>query len=247
MAFIVPMSGYDTSNDEAKMRDVGSMSEIRGMTETTETTETTESPSTLENNFKETFGSWVQAIGTVVSAIANPPAFVPDDEASDNLDLIGNTLQGTGNAVVADGEEPGTLDQAGNAIQAIGNSTVITGLLRVFPEETSDILIINGNFIQALGGGVSAADITENEPYEGLNIAGNLLQLLGNSLQGLAGIIELKNGDSQQESGFQTSQGEEVDPVYIQVLGSWIQAIGAVLTLIAQLLSNAAGGDEESP
>ena len=83
---------------------------------------------------------------------------------ANNLDVVGNTLQGTGNALIADGEEAFTLDQIGSAVQAIGNSTVIIGLISTFSRDTKDRLIINGNFIQALGGGVSAADITENAP-----------------------------------------------------------------------------------
>ncbi|MFJ7744207.1 DUF6944 family repetitive protein [Peribacillus sp. NPDC097295] len=270
----------------------------------------------MSNEFKETFGSWLQAIGTVLSAIANTPSLVSDYDSANNLDIVGNTLQGTGNALIADGEEAFTLDQIGSAVQAVGNSTVITGLIGTFSDDTNDLLIIDGNFIQALGGGVSAADITENSPAEGLNIVGNLLQLIGNSLQALSGIIELKredtdpslesqgngsqgNGNSgngnkgngnqgygkqgngnkgngnqgygsqgyggsgygmqgygnlgygsqgygSQGNGNQDDDGGGLDPQTIQTLGSWIQAIGAVLTLIAQLISNEEGesGDE---
>lgn len=202
----------------------------------------------MSNQFKETFGSWVQAIGTVLSAVANTPTLVSDEDSATNLDVVGNVLQGTGNAVIADGEEAFTLDQIGSAIQAIGNSTVIAGLIGDFSEETKEILVIDGNFIQALGGGVSAADITENSPAEGINIVGNLMQTLGNSLQALAGIIDLKNDNQNlsmenQESGNigYRSEGNsegQLDSQTIQVLGSWIQAIGAILTLIAQLISN---------
>ncbi|MFJ7637390.1 DUF6944 family repetitive protein [Peribacillus sp. NPDC097206] len=235
----------------------------------------------MSNEFKETFGSWLQAIGTVLSAIANTPTLISDYDSANNLDVVGNTLQGTGNALIADGEEAFTLDQIGSAVQAIGNSTVITGLIGTFSDDTNDLLIINGNFIQALGGGVSAADITENAPAEGINIVGNLMQLLGNSLQALSGIIELKRentnpsleskGNGSQGSGNQGygskgngsqgngnqgygSQGNgnqgynegQLDPETLQTLGSWIQAIGAVLNLIAQLISNEEGesGDE---
>ncbi|MGE7779499.1 DUF6944 family repetitive protein [Peribacillus sp. NPDC097264] len=222
----------------------------------------------MGNQFKETFGSWVQAIGTVLSAIANTPTLVPEEETATNLDVVGNVLQGTGNAVIADGEEAFTLDQIGSAIQAIGNSTVITGLIGDFSDETKQILVIDGNFIQALGGGVSAADITENSPAEGINIVGNILQAVGNSLQALAGIIDLKSGDQDLSAGQgygnqgnaslggqgygSLGYGDEgngnngnsegqLDSQSIQVLGSWIQAIGAILTLIAQLISNESG------
>ena len=198
----------------------------------------------MSNQFKETFGSWVQAIGTVLSAIANTPTLISDEDSATNLDVVGNTLQGTGNAVIADGEEAFTLDQIGSAVQAIGNSTVIVGLVSDFSAETKDLLIINGNFTQALGGGVSAADITENTPEQGLNIVGNLLQAVGNSLQALAVIIDLKSKDPNNSVGSRGGNEGQLDEETIQVLGSWIQAIGSVLTLIAQLKSNQAGESE---
>ena len=222
----------------------------------------------MSNQFKETVGSWVQAIGTVLSAIANTPTLVPEEDSATNLDVVGNVLQGTGNALIADGEESLTLDKIGSSVQAIGNSTVIIGLIGDFSEETKQKLVIDGNFIQALGGGVSAADITENSPVEELNIVGNLLQTIGNSLQAIAGIIDLKSGDQElsagqgygnQGNGSLGGQGYgsldygdegngnkgngegQLDSQSIQVLGSWIQAIGAILTLIAQLISNESG------
>lgn len=205
------------------------------------------------NQFLDTVGSWVQAIGTVLSAIANTPTLVPEEDSATNLDVVGNVLQGTGNALIADGEEGLTLNKIGSSVQAIGNSTVITGLIGDFPEETKERLVIDGNFIQALGGGVSAADITENSPAEGINIVGNLLQTIGNSLQAFAGIIDLKSGDEElsagqgygkQGNGNQGDGESQLDSQTIQVLGSWIQAIGAILTLIAQLIQNEEGESE---
>lgn len=205
------------------------------------------------NQFLETVGSWVQAIGTVLSAIANTPTLVPEEDSATNLDVVGNVLQGTGNALIADGEEGLTLNKIGSSVQAIGNSTVITGLIGDFPEETKEKLVIDGNFLQALGGGVSAADITENSPAEGINIVGNLLQTIGNSLQAFAGIIDLKSGDEElsagqgygnQGNGNQGDGESQLDSQTIQVLGSWIQAIGAILTLIAQLIQNEEGESE---
>ncbi|MGE7601059.1 DUF6944 family repetitive protein [Peribacillus sp. NPDC097675] len=202
----------------------------------------------MSNEFKETFGSWVQAIGTVLSAIANTPTFVSDEHSSTNLDVVGNVLQGTGNAVIADGEEAFTLEQIGSAVQAVGNSSVVMGLISDFSQDTKDRLIINGNFIQAVGGGVSAADITENAPDQALNIVGNLLQAVGNSLQALATIIDLNSVD--QNESFESFGGQVgsdgLDEESIQVLGSWIQAIGSILTLIAQLKSNQSDESDES-
>lgn len=212
----------------------------------------------MDNQFKETFGSWTQAIGTVVSAVAGTPSNVLDEEFRKNLDLIGNELQATGNALLADAEETWSLDKFGNIIQAIGNSTVILGLVIDFDEITKQELIIKGNLIQALGGGTALAGAYENpdEPEQAFNATGNLLQVIGNSMQAMGGIAELKNSilekdqDKDQEQEEQDKEQEQQkyqypyleekpsDAELIQVMGGWVQAVGSVISLIGQLRSN---------
>ncbi|MEC0345868.1 DUF6944 family repetitive protein [Peribacillus frigoritolerans] len=212
----------------------------------------------MDNQFKETFGSWTQAIGTVVSAVAGTPSNVLDEEFRKNLDLIGNELQATGNALLADAEETWSLDKFGNIIQAIGNSTVILGLVIDFDEVTKQELIIKGNLIQALGGGTALAGAYENpdEPEQAFNATGNLLQVIGNSMQAMGGIAELKNSilekdqDKGQEQAEQDKEQEQQkyqypyledkssDAELIQVMGGWVQAVGSVISLIGQLRSN---------
>ncbi|WP_241663252.1 DUF6944 family repetitive protein [Peribacillus simplex] len=211
----------------------------------------------MDSQFKETFGSWTQAIGTVISAVAGTPSKVLDEEFRTNLDLIGNELQATGNALLADAEETWSLDKFGNIIQAIGNSTVILGLVIDFDEITKQELIIKGNLIQALGGGTALAGAYENpdEPEQAFNATGNLLQAIGNSMQAIGGIAELKNSilekdqdkDQEQEEGkeqelqkYQYPYLEEKpsDAESIQVMGGWVQAVGSVISLIGQLRSN---------
>lgn len=212
----------------------------------------------MDNQFKETFGSWTQAIGTVISAVAGTPSNVLDEEFRKNLDLIGNELQATGNALLADAEETWSLDKLGNIIQAIGNSTVILGLVIDFDEITKQELIIKGNLIQALGGGTALAGAYENpdEPEQAFNATGNLLQVIGNSMQAMGGIAELKNSilekdqDKDQEQEEQDKEQEQQkyqypyleekpsDAELIQVMGGWVQAVGSVISLIGQLRSN---------
>ncbi|MCT4478594.1 hypothetical protein N0U24_15895 [Peribacillus frigoritolerans] len=212
----------------------------------------------MDSQFKETFGSWTQAIGTVISAVAGTPSKVLDEEFRTNLDLIGNELQATGNALLADAEETWSLDKFGNVIQAIGNSTVILGLVIDFDEITKQELIIKGNLIQALGGGTALAGAYENpdEPEQAFNATGNLLQAIGNSMQAIGGIAELKNSilekdqDKDQEQEEQDKEQElqkyqypyleekPSDAESIQVMGGWVQAVGSVISLIGQLRSN---------
>ncbi|CAH0311111.1 MULTISPECIES: DUF6944 family repetitive protein [Peribacillus] len=212
----------------------------------------------MDNQFKETFGSWIQAIGTVISAIAGTPSDVLDEEFRNNLDLIGNELQATGNALLADAEETWSLNKFGNQLQAIGNSTVILGLVIDFDEVTKQELIIKGNLIQALGGGTALAGAYENpdEPEQAFNVTGNLLQVIGNSMQAIGGIAELKNSvlekDKEKDQKEEEQEKEQElqkyqypyleekpsDAELIQATGGWVQAVGSVISLIGQLRSN---------
>lgn len=171
----------------------------------------------MSNEWKATFGSWVQAIGTTLSAIGSTPSINIPAPLAKELNLVGNVMQATGNSLVADSIDHFTLNKLGNEIQAIGNSTVITGIVIDFNEKIKRDLNIKGNLLQALGGGVALADALGHEPNENelSNIYGNLLQAIGNSLQALSG----RTGDDAQE---------------VNAIGSWIQAIGSVISALGQ-------------
>lgn len=172
----------------------------------------------MSNKEKAVFGAWIQAIGTVTAAVGSTPSKVLTDQQLENLNLWGNVLQGTGNAILADTEETFTLNKIGNMIQAIGNSTVVTGIIIDFSESTKSLLDIQGNLLQATGGGTALADaFGEERSIEQLySIYGNLLQVIGNSMQAIAGGMELRNED----------------PGNLNVAGSWIQAIGSIISAI---------------
>lgn len=88
--------------------------------------------------------------------------------------------------------------------------------------QTEQKLIITGNWIQALGSFVGLTDEFFDHTAAGRieNIIGGLLQGIGNSLQAIGGTEQLKGLSSQQNLG---------------TIGSWIQATGAVLSLIGQV------------
>ncbi|WP_043932604.1 DUF6944 family repetitive protein [Bacillus sp. EB01] len=183
----------------------------------------------MNNQSKEILGSWIAAIGTISSAIGSTPSHFINSDLRKNLDLWGNVLQATGNALEADGQGAVSLEKLGNEIQSIGNVTVISGLISNFEKEIEQKLIISGNLIQALGGLVSLADELEDPTASGqlYNIIGNLLQSIGNSLQAIAGTYELKN----EQKGYKIHK----NPESLEVSGSWIQAIGSVISLIGQI------------
>ncbi|HDR4464993.1 DUF6944 family repetitive protein [Bacillus cereus group sp. MYBK249-1] len=206
----------------------------------------------MENQFKEIFGAWVAAIGTITSAIGSTPFDFISSNVRKDLNIYGNVLQAVGNALEADGQGEVSLEQIGNEIQSIGNVTVISGLIIEFKEETQIKLVIAGNWTQALGGLTALADEFEDtsDKDESLNIIGNLLQSIGNSLQAIGGIEELKsirNEDCSNKEGTvndvekdidtqinnETSENEEGK--LIDIIGSWVQAVGSVISLIGQI------------
>ncbi|MCU5682783.1 hypothetical protein OCF64_13030 [Bacillus wiedmannii] len=206
----------------------------------------------MENQFKEIFGAWVAAIGTITSAIGSTPFDFISSSVRKDLNVYGNVLQAVGNALEADGQGEVSLEKIGNEIQSIGNVAVISGLIIDFKEETQIKLVIAGNWTQALGGLTALADEFEDtsDKDESLNIIGNLLQSIGNSLQAIGGIEELKsirNEDRSNKEGNvndvekdidtqvnnQTNENEEGK--LIDIIGSWVQAVGSVISLIGQI------------
>ncbi|WP_077622384.1 DUF6944 family repetitive protein [Sediminibacillus massiliensis] len=56
----------------------------------------------MGNQQKAVLGAWIQAIGTVIAAIGSTPTTHLPQKLLQDLNLIGNVLQGTGNALMAD-------------------------------------------------------------------------------------------------------------------------------------------------
>lgn len=114
------------------------------------------------NKLKALFGSWEQAIGTILSAISSSPTSKISETLQTNFSLLGNVMQATGNALIADSEKKLNLNKIGNEIQAVGNSAVIVGLLIQFNECINIELSIKGNFFQAVGSVLSLPDLLED-------------------------------------------------------------------------------------
>lgn len=174
----------------------------------------------MSNEQKATFGAWVAAIGTVLAAIGSTPIKSIPENTLRSFNLVGNEMQATGNALEADAIEEFSLTKAGNEIQAIGNVTVIAGIVIDFNDIIKQELNIKGNLLQALGGSAALYDsFNEEHSMEVLySIYGNLLQIIGNSLQAISGILEINDRDSGN----------------INVVGSWIQAIGSIISALVQ-------------
>ncbi|PPA69311.1 DUF6944 family repetitive protein [Jeotgalibacillus proteolyticus] len=180
------------------------------------------------NDLQLVQGSFITAIGTVTAAFGSTPSLVPVKENRWALELCGNTLQATGNAIEADAEGTRTVEVMGKEIQSLGNITVIAGLLQDLETERSLRYIIAGNLLQATGALVSFSDQIYDDPYPGkaLIITGSLLQAAGNSIQAVAGIYMLKD----------LRLGLQENPAHLTLLawGAWVQAAGTILAFIGQ-------------
>ncbi len=174
---------------------------------------------------------WIQAIGTVMSAIGSTPLKNMPDQVSKSLNLWGNVLQAAGNSLQVNQEKQITLDKVGNQIQAFGNVTVVAGMVLNISEDTNQKLIITGNWFQALGGLLAFADGLDAHPPNASNTVGNLMQSIGNSLQAVGGVMELEESEKNKYAiKIKTGETKESGGNRLDVIGSWIQAIGSVLT-----------------
>lgn len=176
---------------------------------------------------------WIQAIGTVMSAIGSTPLKNMPDQVGTSLNLWGNVLQAAGNSLQADQIRKITLNKVGNQIQATGNVTVVAGMVLNNSEETNQKLIITGNWFQALGGLMAFADGLDADPPNASNIVGNLMQSIGNSLQAVGGVMDLEESEKNKYAKkIKTGETKESEGESLDVIGSWIQAIGSVLTAL---------------
>ncbi|MFF3023159.1 DUF6944 family repetitive protein [Gottfriedia sp. NPDC057948] len=192
---------------------------------------------------KAIVGSVIVSIGTIIAAIGSTPSNYIKSSVRDDLSLIGNVLQATGNGI--DAEAEGTVLRAvGKETTASGNITVTSGLVFDIPKEASYKLFIAGNLLQALGLGVNVGEAIELEPFPGQSesIVGSITQIIGNTLQAFGwseALFELKEENKQKNIGFyegylRKSNGQSESETIVAT-GSWIQAIGSVISVIGAI------------
>ncbi|ODG92812.1 hypothetical protein BED47_18010 [Gottfriedia luciferensis] len=186
----------------------------------------------------EVIGAWVNAIGTISSAISSTPMRGLRGEnrkrwedISFHLDFGGNSFQAIGNLIEAFLGEPSVIEDAGEIIQASGNVTVLFSLLaaeaeeeKVEEEKDADRAIklnITGNAQQAFGGLIAALEEVSSEDFDVSGFMGNFLQAIGNTLQVLGGLVELEIEDLKdylEETGQVEQPSDLSDGVIFDVL-----------------------------
>lgn len=218
----------------------------------------------------EVLGAWVSAIGTISSAIsATPMRRLKGKEReeweniSELLEFAGNSFQAIGNIISAFLGESSPLEVTGEIIQSSGNITVLFSLIKAKENIKKAIkLSITGNSQQAFGALLAALDELTDDEIDITGVSGNILQSIGNTLQAIAGLIELelvklkeifKKGPEGEvsdlsdgvifnelqeflgeiESNELVKQYEEL-VLLLKYSGSWIQAAGSIVTVYAE-------------
>jgi hypothetical protein len=191
----------------------------------------------MEDESKALVGSVIVSIGTITAAIGSTPSNYIKSSVRDDLSIIGNVLQATGNGLDADVE--GTvLRPTGKLIGASGNIAVVSGLVFDIRKEASYNLFVAGNLLQALGQGVNIGDVANLTPFPGQaeNIVGSLTSFIGNSLQAIVwseALFDLK--EDEKKLGYYEEYLKKVtatESESLVAIGSWIQAIGTVISVI---------------
>ncbi|MFE5430694.1 DUF6944 family repetitive protein [Peribacillus simplex] len=205
---------------------------------------------------KGVLGSVIVAVGTITAAVGSTPSNIITGDLRNSLNMWGNILQAGGNALQAE-VQGDFLRTTGKEFQSIGNVTVFTGVVFDKNKQTSQKLFITGNWIQALGGFINVGHGLELTPFPGHpeNIIGNVLQATGNSLQAMGGVKELNKIENTDKSVKEQTEGnssyrmegiyeygkaldneiDKNDGEFQLVTGSWIQAIGSVISMIGTI------------
>ncbi len=195
----------------------------------------------MRSESKAIVGSVIVSIGTITAAIGSTPSNYIKSSIRDDLSLIGNVLQATGNGI--DAEAEGTVLRAvGKEITASGNITIVSGLVFDLRKEASYKLFVVGNLLQALGLGVNVGEAIELDPFPGQseNIVGSITQIIGNTLQAMGwseAVFEIKEEENKQKNigffeDYLKRNNEQTESEILVATGSWIQAIGSVISVI---------------
>lgn len=169
------------------------------------------------------FGTWLDAVGTTLSAIGNTPFSFISTNRLKEIDLTGDILQATASSIMADAEENFNLFKIGNMIDASGNVIEIAGNNLPFTNKKSNqFLQAEGNGLQTFGTGLSFIYCYENalesefELSALYGIYGSLIQTIGLAMQTIAALLPEDHEIGQR----------------LNTVGCWVQAIGAILEAI---------------
>lgn len=165
-----------------------------------------------DSNITAIAGNWIEAIGTVITAIGSTPSTIFTQQTLTDFNIIGNILEAGGTAIAAESEDS-LLNSVGDQLQAIGNLAVVAGILGN-NEQSSQLLEMQGNLLQVVGIGVTINTQGQQTLLQTISNTGNIIQLIGTVIQVFA------NTDTQEG-------------IEMNAIGAWIQVVGAVITALA--------------
>lgn len=164
------------------------------------------------SNTKAVVGNWIGAVGTIISAISSTPSTVFTEQTLEDFNLIGNTLQAVGSAIVAETEDT-IINEVGGQIAAVGNLAAIAGILSK-NEQLNQQLEMQGELLQLVGVGITVATQGNLTLLETMANTGVIIQVIGIAI----GVLAVP----------ETSEGK-----VMVAAGAWIEAVGAVITALA--------------
>lgn len=157
-------------------------------------------------------GAAISAVGTILSAIAATPNQSIPDTIQDDFEFIGNILEALGTAVASE-EDATALIRTGEILEIIGNIEVAASTL-TDNRKLQKLLNKQGGLLQIVGGAVTLPYGEQLSRNEVIATIGSILDIIGNTIQVLV--------DDTTEQG-----------IMWNAIGGWIQAVGAVIVVIA--------------
>ncbi|MFA1819254.1 hypothetical protein ACDX78_03440 [Virgibacillus oceani] len=152
----------------------------------------------MTDNYKAFIGSWLDALGTIISALAEVRALSGLNDINNQLISIGEALQALGSAIIGTVSSTESLGFAGNWINGAGAaaSSLAAYLQDIENGEENEQLEILGDTMQSLGSSISA--VSDYQQGEEEMAIGNALQGLGAGLESIGGIMVLRGEGAGQ-------------------------------------------------
>ncbi|WNF37223.1 hypothetical protein RJD24_01825 [Bacillaceae bacterium IKA-2] len=177
----------------------------------------------MVDNDKLVVGAWIDAIGTIISAIAEVRTLAGLDGSNNKLVAIGEGLQAFGTMLIGTVLEEDPLNFVGNWIDGAGAAASSLGAYFQYTDIDNGVdsirLAVIGDLFQSLGAAISAKADYLSKDIDNIFAIGNGLQSLGAGLEAIGGVYELKE------------RADEGQP--LTTIGAILQAAGSNLNALA--------------
>ncbi|MCI0765375.1 AraC family transcriptional regulator [Bacillus sp. TL12] len=178
-------------------------------------------------------------------------SFKKTENEDESIEKSNDSIEETGTEMQLSEKLGCSLGRTSAFVQALGNTSDVIGtaLNLENEEKENDYLIIAGNSLQSFGAFLAVVDeLRDTQNIQWLGVIGNSLQTVGAGLQAFQALynvleeeeMEKKNENDKESSNNQKNEEEKkenkVDEQLIGLIGSWVQATGAVLGAIGETI-----------